>query len=216
MDITWYGRACFRISERGHTSVVTDPHKPKRGKPKLKLRADVVTVSHDAKAHRADQVKDHHYVISSPGEYEVGDLFVTGLALHVHDSEADQILDNIAYRFEYLNQLNVLHLGNLRSMPDQVTFEQLDEVKVLLLPVESTGQLRGEQLAEIISLIEPRIVVPMTYSNASASANPEALDGFLKAMGVGQIDAQDSLRVTASALPERTQVVILRQNRAAT
>ena len=25
MDITWYGNSCFRITERGHTTVLTDP-----------------------------------------------------------------------------------------------------------------------------------------------------------------------------------------------
>ena len=213
MDITWYGRSCFRISERGHTSVVTDPHKPKRGAPELKLRANLVTVSHDQKSHRVEQVKDSDYVISSPGEYEIGELFVTGMALHIYDSERDEVLDNIAYLIEYPNQLNVLHLGNLRAMPDQSIIEQIDEVQVLLLPVNGADGLRGEQMTEIISLIEPSIVVPMNHGGG-ATANSDMLDGFLKAMGIGQLKAEDSLRVTASNLPEQTQVVLLRQSNA--
>ena len=212
MDITWYGRSCFRISERGQTSVVTDPYKPRRGKPALKLRADVVTVSHDIDAHRVSQVKEQIYVISSPGEYEVGELFVTGMALHHHDAEQDIVLENVAYRFEYLNQLNVLHLGNLRAMPDQAVFEQLDEVNVLLLPVNSGDGMSGEQIAEIISLIEPGIVVPMNFDSGRPKASSDALDGFFKAMGIGGIEAQDSLRVTASALPEQTQVALLNRS----
>ena len=96
MEITWFGRNCSRITERGHTSVVTDPHKPAKGAPELKLRADLVTVSHELSRHNVEQVKDHGYVISGPGEYEVGDLFVTGIPLHVHDAEKDRVLDNIA------------------------------------------------------------------------------------------------------------------------
>lgn len=211
MDITWYGRSCFRISERGHTTVVTDPHKPNRGAPELKLRADLVAISHEMKAHRVEQVKDCDYVISSPGEYEIGELFVTGTALHIFDSEREAILKNIAYLFEYPNQLNVLHLGKLREMPDQSIFEQIDIVHVLLLPVDGAGGLRGEQMTEIISLIEPNIVVPMNHG-AGTRTDSDMLDGFLKAMGIGQIEAEDSLRVTVSTLPEQTQVVLLRPN----
>ena len=213
MDITWYGRSCFRISERGLTSVVTDPHKPKRGTPELKLRANLVTVSHDVKAHRVKQVKDSDYVISSPGEYEIGELFVTGMALHTHDSEKDEVLENIAYLFEYPNDLNVLHLGNLRELPDQSFIEQIDEVQVLLLPVNGASEIRGEQLTEIVSLIEPNIVVPMNHG-AGKDADADTLDGFLKAMGIAQLEAQDNLRVAASTLSEQTQVILLRPNSA--
>ncbi len=212
LDIIWFGRACFRISERSHPSVVTDPYEPERGLPELTLRADLVTISHDTSAHRVQQVRDHYYVISSPGEYEVGDLFVTGIPLHIHDEEHDQILDNIAYLFEYPNQLKVMHFGNLHQVPDQSIIEQLDEVHVLLLPLDGKAGLPGEQMAEVISLIEPNYVVPMNYNGGRADADSSPLDGFLTAMGVGQLEAQDSLRVTSNGLPEQTQVVLLRTN----
>lgn len=210
MDITWFGRNCFRITERGHTSVVTDPHKPARGAPELKLRADLVTVSHDLSRHNVDQVKDHDYVISGPGEYEVGDLFVTGIQLHVHDAEKDRVLDNIAYFFEFSNDLSVLHLGKLRQAPDQSMIEQLGEVNVLLIPVNGGGDLPNEQLAELISLIEPNLVIPMYRGKKGSPGGSAIVDGFLKALGTGQMETVDSLRVTMSQLPEQTQVALLR------
>ena len=210
MDINWYGRNCFRISERGHTSVVTDPHEPAKDAPELKLRADLVTVSHDLSRHALHQVKDHEYVISGAGEYEVGDLFVTGISLHVHDAEKEHVLENTAFQFEYPNNLSVLHLGNLRAVPDHSIIEQLDEVNVLLLPVNGKANFRGEELADLISLIEPNIVVPMYQSNQRADGETGIVGAFLKAMGVGQSEELDMLRVTTSALPEQTQVVLLR------
>lgn len=210
MDINWFGKNCFRITERGHTSVVTDPHKPSKGWPELKLRADLVTVSHEWSRHNVEQVKDHGYVISGPGEYEVGDLFVTGIPLHIHDPEKDRILDNIAYLFEFSNNLSVLHLGKLRQVPDQSMIEQLDEVNVLLLPLNGGAGLPNEQLAELISLIEPNLVIPMYRGKNSGAGQGPIVDGFLKAMGVGQMEAVDSLRVTMSLLPDQTQVALLR------
>lgn len=210
MDITWFGRNCFRIIERGHTSVVTDPHKPAKGAPELKLRADLVTVSHDLSRHNVEQVKDHDYVISGPGEYEVGDLFVTGIQLHIHDPAKDRVLDNIAYLFEFSNNLSVLHLGKLRQVPDQSMIEQLDEVNVLLMPVNGGAGLPNEQLAELISLIEPNLVIPMYRGKDGSADGGPIVDSFLKAMGVGQTEPVDTLRVTMSLLPEQTQVVLLR------
>jgi len=46
MEITWYGHACFRITERGFATVVTDPYDSAVvGYNPLKLKADIVTVS---------------------------------------------------------------------------------------------------------------------------------------------------------------------------
>ena len=149
-------------------------------------------------------------MISGAGEYEVGDLFVTGIPLHIHDPEKDRVLDNIAYLFEFANNLSVLHLGKLRQVPDQSMIEQLDEVNVLMMPVNGSAGLPNEQLAELISLIEPNLVVPM-YSAKMENAGEETIvEGFLKAMGVGQTEPVDNLRVTTSALPEQTQVALLR------
>ena len=80
MDIAWHGYSCFRITERGHTSVVTDPFAERGDAGKLRLAADLVTVSHERARHRVADIRDQKYVIAGPGEYEVGELFVTGIA----------------------------------------------------------------------------------------------------------------------------------------
>ena len=49
MEITWYGHSCFRLAERGMATVVTDPFDSREvGYEPLKLKANIVTVSHDA------------------------------------------------------------------------------------------------------------------------------------------------------------------------
>ena len=44
MDITWYGHACFRLSERG-VAIVTDPFSDELRYARPRIRADVVTLS---------------------------------------------------------------------------------------------------------------------------------------------------------------------------
>lgn len=213
MDITWYGHSCFRITERGQTSIVTDPYHPSIGLPELKLKADLVSVSHDQPGHNAiDLVKGYEYVIHGAGEYEVGELFVTGIPMHFHDEETDTIVNNVAYLYEYTNNLTVLHLGDLHHVPDQSTIEQLGEVNVLLIPVGGGRGLRAGQAAEVIALVEPHYVVPMHYAIDGLKVELDPVDRFLKAMGVSQATETDELRVSAGSLPEQTQVVVLEPN----
>ena len=81
MEITWYGHSCFRISERGLTTVVCDPYdNAVVGYEPLKLKADIVTTSHDSPRHKnLKVVKGEPYVVSGPGEFEIGNVFITGL-----------------------------------------------------------------------------------------------------------------------------------------
>lgn len=209
MDITWYGFNCFRITERGHTTVVTDPYHPQMNLAKLGVKADLITTSQDRMAEQAEAIRGEAYVISGAGEYEVGELFVTGIPLHAQVGDAGKVRRNIAYHLEYPNNLNVLHLGTLHQKPDQSIIEQLDEVHVLLLPVGGAG-LSGDDLADLISLIEPSYVLPMQPADVSEATFAAALNGLLTGMGAADVEWQDMLRVTSSGLDEQTQVILLR------
>lgn len=211
MDITYYGGGCFRIAERGQPSVLTDPHLPDERLAALHLKADLVTLSHAAEAQQLAHIRDRQYTITGAGEYEVGELFVTGLPLHRYDEEQDRILHNVAYIIEYPNGLTLLHLGALNDPPDLSIAEQLDEVHAFMLPIGGE-ELSSDQMSDLISAIEPAFVIPMRHASLPAADYPEALEGFLKAMGAGEIAEQDNLRLSASSLPETTQIALLRVN----
>lgn len=207
MEIIWHGHSCFRITERNKISVVTDPYGDSIGLPPLKLKADVVTVSHQEAGHNnVSAVKGDARLIAGPGEYEIGGVFITALAMHF--IEQDTARSNIAYLFDYDN-LTVLHLGDLAHIPDQSTIEALGEVNVLLLPVGGGNGLRAAQAAEVVALIEPNFIVPMHYALPGLKFQLDPVDKFLKAMGIGKVQESESLKVTAGELPEQSQVVVL-------
>ena len=83
---------------------------------------------------------------------------------------------------------------------------------VLLVPVGGGASLNAAQAAEIISLVEPYIAVPMHYNTGATPAGVaklDAVDKFLKEMGVARVEPIDMLKVTKGSLPEETQVVVL-------
>ena len=209
MDITWYGHSCFRLVERGQLTVVTDPYGDEIGLPTPKLKADLVTISHDEPGHNAvDNVKGYDYVLAGPGEYELGGTFITGIAMHHIDEAKDIARYNVSYLIE-LGGLTVLHLGDLSHVPEQSTIEELGEVNVLLIPVGGGNSLRADMAAEVIAVIEPHYVVPMHYALPGLTLELDPVDKFLKAMGVAKAQEEDSLRVTSSSLPEQPQVIVL-------
>jgi L-ascorbate metabolism protein UlaG (beta-lactamase superfamily) len=209
LDIIWYGHSCFRIFERGQTTVVTDPYAPSIGLPELKLKADVVTVSHAEPGHNfVDGVK-HDFLLQGPGEYEMGGVFITGIAMHYIDEETGEARPNVAYHIQYDSGLTVLHVGDLAHLPDQSTVENLGEVNVLLVPVGGGKSLRAGTAAEVIAMIEPNYIIPMHYALPELTIELDPVDKFLKAMGVSRVQEAEMLRLTSGELPEQPQVVVL-------
>lgn len=216
MEITWYGHSCFRLAERTLATVVVDPFDSKSiGYFPLKLKADIVAISHEAPGHNnTDAVKGAAHVIRGPGEFEIGGVFITGVQTEgsAPAKKAKEPLRNTLYVFDY-EGVTVAHLGDLSQVPTQAEIEALGTVNVALVPVGGGGALNAAKAAEVVSLLEPNIVIPMHYSTPDVKLPLDALGKFLKEMGVGKVETQASLKVTSSSLPEETRVTVLEYQR---
>lgn len=210
MEITWYGLSCFRLTERGLASVVTDPFDHRvTGYEPLKLKADIVTISHDAAGHNnAAAVKGKSHVITGPGEYEIGGVFITGVQTNGHARRSPDEPRNTLYVFDF-DGITVAHLGDLRRVPSQTEIEALGNVHVALVPVGGGGGLTPTKAVEVISLLEPGIVIPMHYHIPGTNLKLGPLSKFLKEMGVASSESQPSLKISASSIPDETRVVVL-------
>jgi L-ascorbate metabolism protein UlaG (beta-lactamase superfamily) len=212
MDITWHGHSCFRITERGMASVVTDPYDPKEvGYDPGKLRAEVVTVSCDKPGHNyLSTIRGKAFEITGPGEYEIGGVFITGVRINgsKQKKSAEDIL-NTVYLIDF-NGLKIAHLGELNSVPDQTEVEGLGEVHVALVPVGGNTSLNAAKAAEVISLLEPSIVIPMHYGTNESRMELDPLSKFLKEMGLNQVETEESIKLSSvNVLPEETRVMVL-------
>ena len=214
MEITWYGHSCFRLTERSYATVVTDPYDNKAiGYEALKLKADIVTVSHDAPGHNyRDAVKGTSHLIDGAGEFEIGGVFITGVSTDGgtggKKKNNDASSRNTVYVFDY-DGITVAHLGDLQQVPTQSEIESLGTINVALVPVGGGGGLNAAKAAEVISLIEPNIVIPMHYATPDAKVSLDSLNKFVKEMGLSKPETQPSLKVTRSSLPDETRVVVL-------
>jgi L-ascorbate metabolism protein UlaG (beta-lactamase superfamily) len=115
---------------------------------------------------------------------------------------------NTIYVFDY-DGITVAHLGDLKHAPTQSEIESLGTVNVALVPVGGGGALNAAKAAEVISMLEPNLVIPMHYSTPAAKISLDTLNKFLKEMGLSKVDAQPSLKVTRSGLPDETHVIVL-------
>jgi len=208
MEITWYGQSCFRLRDRLAT-VITDPYDKSIGYTLPRVRADIVTVSHDHPDHNyVKGVKGEPKIIVGPGEYEVRGVFITGIPTFHDRKKGASRGRNTVFLFDF-EGLTVCHLGDLGHVPTQSQVEALSDIDVLLVPVGAVSTINAAQAAEVISLLEPRLVIPMHYKTKALEVKLDSVSKFLKEMGLSKLATQESLKVTKSSLPDETQVMLL-------
>lgn len=209
MDIYWNGHACFRLRGR-ETTVVTDPYDRTTGFPPLKLSADVVTVSHAHPHHAHVEVvqpaSGRVRTVDGPGEYEVAGSLIEGVATYRDKQKGKALGKNTAFMI-HLDDISICHLGALAHTLSSSQIDSLKDADVLLVPIGGGTVLDATSAAEVISQLEPRIVIPMYYGTPNEPL--EAVDRFCKELAVTETATLPRLQVTKNSLPEETRVVLL-------
>ncbi len=210
MEITWLGHSCFRLRGRDAT-VLTDPCAKTTGYSIGRPTADIVTVSHDHPAHNnVKAVPGTPRVVEGPGEFEIAGVLIMGVRTYHDKEQGKEFGKNTAFVFE-LDDVRVCHLGDLGHVPTPQQVEELSGVDILLAPVGGGSTIGGAAAAETVSLLEPKLVIPMHYKTPASKGELEPLDRFLKEIGApGAVnEKQPKLSVTKSTLPHETKVMVL-------
>src|SRR6266705_4788782 len=215
MEISWLGHSCFML--RGNNvTLIADPFSPQLGHPqgeplKLgKVNAPIVTISHNHPGHNfAEGVGGNPRVVRGPGEYEISDVLITGVASY-HDNKRGAERGRNTIYVIHMDDLVICHLGDLGHTLQEEQLEEVADADILLIPIGGGATLNGAQAAEVISQVEPHIIIPMHYYNEAPEA-PDPLDKFCREMGIEVINTQPKLTVTRNSLPAEPQVIILSQ-----
>ncbi|MEX0784091.1 MAG: MBL fold metallo-hydrolase [Dehalococcoidia bacterium] len=202
MEITWFGRNCFRIKGREGV-VLTDPPPANSGYKIGKQPAEVVTLSNreDPGYSHLDAVSGNPVVLNAPGEYEIGGILVEGHATKRADGSR-----NMVFVCE-LDGIRVGHLGLLAGALETDVMEQL-KVDVLLLPVGGGNSLGGRAAQDVMTSIDPNIAIPMNYKTDMEKMDLEPLERFIKETGA-KVEPQPRLQVSKSGLPSDLAVMVL-------
>ena len=207
MEISWLGHSCFQLRGKNAT-LITDPFSPQLGLSLGKISAPIVTISHDHSGHNfAAGVSGNPRVVRGPGEYEISDVLITGVASY-HDTNRGHARRRNTIYVIHMDDLIICHLGDLGHILQEEQLEEVADADILLIPIGGQNTINAAQAAEVISQVEPRIIIPMHYRPSTGDA-PNPLDKFCREMGVEAINTQPKLLVTRSTLPSETQVVIL-------
>jgi L-ascorbate metabolism protein UlaG (beta-lactamase superfamily) len=212
MIITWQGHSCFKIQDKvgpEGVTVVTDPFDKETGLKVPNFEADIITVSHQHHDHNnTGALRGQPFVIDCAGEYDFKGVMVEGIDSYHDDKNGAERGSNIIYRIE-IDDISITHLGDLGQVLDNSQLEKLVGTDILLIPVGGTYTIDAKKAVEVISQIEPRIVIPMHYKTKDLNLDIEGVEKFIKEIGLVP-SYEEKLKISKKDLPsEEMELVIL-------
>lgn len=212
MIITWLGQSAFKLQDKVNSdgiTVVTDPYGKETGLKMPSFEADIVTISHDHADHNnVEALRGDPFVIDCAGEYDTKGILIEGIDSY-HDEEEGKLRGgNIIYRIE-MDDISLVHLGDLGHVLTNDQLEKLAGIDILMIPVGGKYTLDAKRAVEVISQIEPRIVIPMHYKvDGLAYEDFDSIEKFIKEIGV-EPSYEEKLKISKKDLPQEDMEVVI-------
>jgi len=221
MEITFLGHSCFRIKGKKNI-IITDPFAEGMVGFKMpRVTADIITVSHQHQDHnniaavKTTTKRKEPFIVDGPGEYEVGNVSIFGVASYHDNSKGVTRGKNTIYLFS-LDGLRLVHLGDLGHKLTEGQLEEINGVDILFIPVGGTFTLDDNQAVEVIGQIEPKVIIPMHYRTKELKPDfglQLTVDDFLKTIGEEGNQAKESLLISKDKLPSEREIVVLKRKK---
>jgi L-ascorbate metabolism protein UlaG (beta-lactamase superfamily) len=211
MIITWQGHSCFKIQDKIGTdgiTLTTDPFNKEIGLKAPNFESDIVTVSHDHYDHNnVSSLRGNVFVIDSPGEYDYKEVLVQGIDSYHDNKEGEERGKNTIYRIE-MDDLSLCHLGDLGHSLSDKQLSKLSGIDILFIPVGGKYTLDAKKAVEVVSQIEPRIVIPMHYKIDGLTLDIDPVDAFVKELGIKPTN-EEKLKISKKDLPQEDMELVI-------
>ena len=207
----------FDIEYKGGNTVIISTKKSKLvADPKLSVvglkdvtTKDAVVVATEARLATNDVAALLN--IEGPGEYEVADFSIRGIAAGRHIDAPDAPKVATIYRIE-VGDVRIGLLGNIDGKLSEDQLEALGVLDIIILPVGGNGYtLDATSAAQLVRSIDAKVVIPIHYADATLKYEvpQDGLDTFKKEFG-GEVEQVAKYKVKSpSSLPLASTIVEL-------
>lgn len=198
MIITWHGLYTVKITTPQLT-LVLDPHGKSGANQAFRSKAHLVALSDPAAPDMSylDGLQGNPLVFDTPGEYSFA-----GVTLYAVGWQGSDGQERSLHRWHIENMV-IVHLGAVDRGLSDAELQHLEQtdIDILLLPVAAHGQWSLRTALATLTVIEPRLVIPINFISCK---------DFAKHMGVSGQTVQAKLVISRHKLPsEGVETIIL-------
>ena len=189
--------------------VVVDPGLDIAGHKDVAVKDSVVLLTEDRLRPKSN---DTRLQFDGPGEYEVGDVSIVGVAARRNIDAEDQGKASTIYRLT-IDDTKIAVLGNIAPKLDDDQLEAFGMVDIVVVPVGGGGlTLDSKDAAAIVRQIEPKAVVPVHFDDPALKYEvpQEKADLIVTELSAGVIEAGPKFKLkNTSSIPDQLTVIMI-------
>jgi L-ascorbate metabolism protein UlaG (beta-lactamase superfamily) len=205
-EIEYKGANTVLISTKS-TSLVFDPKLSLVGQKDIAVKDKVEIVTES----RFKVSGGETILFEYPGDYEIGDFSIKGIAARRHIDADDKAQEATIYRVEVAD-FRIAVLGNIAPGITEDQLEELGVIDILILPIGGNGYtLDATSAAAIVRKVDPKAVIPVHYADSALKYEMPQDDKevFIKEFGAPVEEVSKYKLKNLAALPEVTTVMVL-------
>lgn len=203
MHISWLGQSLIKIdfkTSNGDGTLLIDPYKQPKEETLRNSTADLVLATH-GESDLISLSKDT-MLFSGAGEFEYKEVLVYGFQTQTQETAP------LIFRTE-IEHITVAHLGLIGNQLSDKLLDELSGIDILLLPVGGGETVTAERAAEIVTKVEPRVVIPYAFNAEGTGASYAGPAAFFKAIGQSMPEAIPKYKIAKKDLPSDQLLAVL-------
>jgi len=211
MKIKWLGHACFLITSKDGTRVITDPYAVGGGinYSPIKETADVVVVSHEHGDHsNVSAVQGKPEVIKGEGIKIAKSVQFRGIASYHDASQGEQRGTNTVFCFT-IDNIRLCHLGDLGHVLSSEQVSKINAVDILFVPVGGFYTIDASVASQVCEQLKPNIVIPMHFKTPKCDYPIAGVEDFLKGKKNVRTMGDSEVDLERERLPVATEILLL-------
>jgi L-ascorbate metabolism protein UlaG (beta-lactamase superfamily) len=205
MELQFYGANAIRVSTK-KASIIIDDNLADLGQKSVTKAGDIALFT----GPHGQPSTETKLIIDRPGEYEVSNASVQGVAAQAHIDEKGQ---EAAVMYKIVaDDVRIVVLGHIYPELNEAQLEALGMVDILFIPVGGSGYtLDPVGALKLIKKIEPKLVIPTHYAEAGTNYPvPQIeLEEALREMAMEPKERVPKLKLKPGELGDITQLVVL-------
>jgi L-ascorbate metabolism protein UlaG (beta-lactamase superfamily) len=205
MELQFYGANCLSLSTKQSRLVIDDNLSDLGGKSIIKS-GDIAVFTHE----HSTPAPELRLLIDGPGEFEIADISVRGMAVRAHIDPEDQKTATL-YKI-LIDDVQLLVTGHIYPELSESELEKIGKVDVLCIPVGGNGYtLDAAGALKLIKKIEPKLIIPTHYADKSLKFSVPQTDlaEALKNLAMESRETVAKLKIKPADLTDVTQLVVL-------
>ncbi|MFH1622785.1 MAG: MBL fold metallo-hydrolase [Candidatus Omnitrophota bacterium] len=218
MIIEWLGHAAFLMTSKKDIKIVTDPYQSGSyagavSYDPIKLAPDIVTISHSHPDHSyIDSLAGKPEVINKEGRFNIKGVSIKGITTYHDEQKGNARGNNVIFLFN-IDDINIVHLGDLGHQMDEELTKELYGIDVLLVPVGGVFTINAKQAQALINRVNPKITIPMHFKTEKLGFGIDSVESFLRNtnFAVEKIDAQ-SVFIDKNSLSQDNKIIVLKHS----